>query len=401
MSLGKSILVVGFNSRPIAKSLYRCGFVPYAVDFFGDLDLSQVTAEFAAVAPFLVQTPQRTFQDIMLDLASEMVDRHPLIEGCFLGSGFDDRPDLVEKLSAKIPLFGTDAKGIRTCRDFEGIRIIATEAGFRIPKSIRITDFTAMAKISLPYVITPKHSSGGLSKRLIQSALDLQQQVRTLKEAQNDLIAEEFIAGYPMSCTFIKTGEVVKILAVNDQIIGEPLCYPPGPFHYCGNVTPSRAPEEITAQARQCCQRFGELLPVQGMNGIDFVGTPAGIYFMEVNPRIPGSLAPIENSLDRPLLDVIFRPPSEVGRLKFMPKYSAVKYILYAPQAIPAFAQKSLRDQCYICDIPTGEQSIEKGEPICTVLTRGRTFIETLERSEQISLDIYRRLFKKKVRAAA
>ena len=34
-----SILVIGFNTRPIVYSLKRAGYHVYAVDFFGDLDL--------------------------------------------------------------------------------------------------------------------------------------------------------------------------------------------------------------------------------------------------------------------------------------------------------------------------------------------------------------------------
>ena len=35
----KSVLLVGFNTRPLAYSLNKAGYEVYAVDFFGDLDL--------------------------------------------------------------------------------------------------------------------------------------------------------------------------------------------------------------------------------------------------------------------------------------------------------------------------------------------------------------------------
>jgi predicted ATP-grasp superfamily ATP-dependent carboligase len=405
--LGKSLLVVGFNSRPIAKSLYRSGFVPYAVDFFGDLDLPLVTAEYAVVAPILAKQldmksgSQRSFQEIMVELASAMVEKHPHIKGCFLGSGFDDHPELVEQINSIVPIIGTNAKGIRVSRDFECIRQIATKAGFQIPKTIRVSDSRSMKDLSTPYVLTPTHSSGGLSKRLIQSPLDFQTQAGALSATWRDLIAEEYVAGHPMSCTFIKTGELVKILAINDQVIGESLCHPPGPFYYCGNVTPTRAPENIIKNAQVCCQKLAELLPVQGMNGFDFVGTPNGIYFMEVNPRIPGSLAPIENALDRCILDAVFLPASKLEHIKIHPKYTGIKYILYAPQNIPTEAQKVLRQEKDISDIPSGESIIAKGDPICTVLTRGKMTMETLGRTRQISREIYSKLLKKSVKAVA
>ena len=35
----KTVLIVGFNTRPLAYSLKNSGYKVYAVDFFGDLDL--------------------------------------------------------------------------------------------------------------------------------------------------------------------------------------------------------------------------------------------------------------------------------------------------------------------------------------------------------------------------
>ena len=34
-----SILIIGFNTRPLVYSLYQAGYDVFAVDFFGDLDL--------------------------------------------------------------------------------------------------------------------------------------------------------------------------------------------------------------------------------------------------------------------------------------------------------------------------------------------------------------------------
>ncbi|MFW9831702.1 MAG: hypothetical protein ACFFD8_08005, partial [Candidatus Thorarchaeota archaeon] len=45
----QSILVVGFNVRPLARSAKKAGYRVLAVDFWGDHDLSQWTDEQIAI----------------------------------------------------------------------------------------------------------------------------------------------------------------------------------------------------------------------------------------------------------------------------------------------------------------------------------------------------------------
>ena len=44
-----SVLVVGFNIRPIAYSLSKAGYLVYAVDFFGDVDFYPYIEDFIIV----------------------------------------------------------------------------------------------------------------------------------------------------------------------------------------------------------------------------------------------------------------------------------------------------------------------------------------------------------------
>ncbi len=49
VSNSNSILVVGFNTRPLVYSLKKAGYDVFAVDFFGDLDLFPYVKDYIIV----------------------------------------------------------------------------------------------------------------------------------------------------------------------------------------------------------------------------------------------------------------------------------------------------------------------------------------------------------------
>jgi len=394
----ETVLVVGFNSRPLAKSLTQSGIAVYAVDFFGDWDLSPVTVDYLAANAVLAQNGERgeavpgRFQEIMVDLAKQIVDRYPAIELCIMGSGFDDYFDLVDEINHVVPVIGNTQDTLRVLRNEATMSTAATEAGFRIPPSMPVSILDAANDVRTPCVLSPDYSSGGLTKILIQNPDELDAQIKALGPERNRFTVEDFIPGRPMSCTFI-AGGVNKIIAINDQLIGEDGCYPQGPLYYCGNVTPSGASPAVIEQARQCCQRLIDSLPIRGMNGIDFVAGKDGLYFMELNPRVPGSLEPIELSLKQPILADIFLESSELESREYTSQRAAAKYVLYAPREVSPSAQHLLRTMAWVEDIPAGESSIHIGEPICTAFATGETPDQARGKGSQLTKEIYEALF--------
>ena len=372
----------------------------YAVDFFGDWDLPQVTMDFRAVANknpehgrVKNEKPMR-FQEIMVKLARELVDQYADIEVYIMGSGFDDDPRFVDEINSFIPVIGNTSDALGVLRDNRQINEVAMKAGFQIPMATPATNLVSLQDVPMPCVLTPDYSSGGLSKFLVQNTEDLQANLDAIGPESNIYSVENFIPGRPMSCTFIATGLVNKIVAINDQIIGDMDCYAPA-FYYCGNVTPSGAPPEILEEALRCCQTLIDELPVRGMNGIDFVAGEKGLFFMELNPRVTGSLGPIELALRGPVLADIFLESEDLFKKVYVPVRAASKHVLYAPREISPAAQRLLRTAAWVEDIPLGETMIQIGEPICTVLATEKTPIAAREKGTKLTGDVYEVLLSK------
>jgi predicted ATP-grasp superfamily ATP-dependent carboligase len=108
---GEAVLIAAFSARALAASARRAGFLPLAVDCFGDLD----TSEFAVASrclPARVQTGfvAKSLLAALESLAAE-APRPPI--GLVLGSGFECNPRLVARLGERYRLIGNTPETIK------------------------------------------------------------------------------------------------------------------------------------------------------------------------------------------------------------------------------------------------------------------------------------------------
>ena len=89
----KSVLVVGFNTRPLTYSLKKVGYDVYAVDFFGDQDLyPNVKDSFILTKELGVDydTIKDKYSKLLANFAIKMLRKYPEIENLIIGRGLDD-----------------------------------------------------------------------------------------------------------------------------------------------------------------------------------------------------------------------------------------------------------------------------------------------------------------------
>jgi predicted ATP-grasp superfamily ATP-dependent carboligase len=145
----EAVLIAAFSARALAASARRAGFLPLAVDCFGDLD----TSEHAVASRCLPARVQTGFIAKSLFAALEaLVDEAPRPPiGLVLGSGFECNPRLVSRLGERYRLIGNSPAVIERTKSPD-------------------TFFSTLDRLGIPHPETrlapPPETGGWLMKRI-------------------------------------------------------------------------------------------------------------------------------------------------------------------------------------------------------------------------------------------
>ncbi len=172
----------------------------------------------------------------------------------------------------------------------------AMRMGMNLPKTItcRVTDsmdqiLTAIKnKLGFPAIVKPAKGTScqGLSiVRTEEQVLAAIEKIKT-QALGDDLIVQEFIPGTPVSVSLICTGREALPISLNLQDVT--LAVPYGESCYNGGIVPfeHQRRDEAFSVAKRLVESFGNL---KGYVGVDLVLSKAGIFVLEVNPRLTTS----------------------------------------------------------------------------------------------------------------
>ncbi|MFZ3168935.1 MAG: ATP-grasp domain-containing protein [Candidatus Methanoperedens sp.] len=346
----KKVLMIGNSVRNIACSAKKAGYIVYALDRFGDVDMQKC----ANKAQLLGNKSMNELQDVVESFGD--------VDAIILGSGF-------ETLNLKNTLNNTPK--------------IAEEAAdkLKLPEKLNslgiphpITEPIDKADgLDFPLMIKPREGSGGMRNVIVRNEAEINN-FRD-KFDSHDFIAQEFIEGVPCSASLISTGDDTVVVALNEQLIGIPWLTRV-PFAYCGNITPfhTKFKEEMMQYAKQIAIEF----KLRGSNGVDFMMTDKGIQVLEINPRFQGSLDTVELSTGLNIFDAHVRSfEGELPQLRESGCFAA-KTIIFAEKEL--VITKEISDILIKCmsdgkavDIPQTDLTIHPDEPVTTLLATART----------------------------
>ena len=392
----KSVLVVGFNTRPLAYSLNQAGYEVYAVDFFGDLDLYPNVKDSIIVMNRL-QTDysllKDKYSDFLADFTIELLKKHPDVSFLLIGSGLDDAYKGRESISNELKNSNTlsvdnNLETIIKARDIESIYKFLKSIGYEVPISYSYDKFKSNhLEMEYPYIFKKKRGAGGTSVFKIENEEKLKFQIKKLEIYgfdPSDWLIQEYIEGLPISCTVISNGIECKVISINRQIIGLDYLNPPNEFIYCGNIVPADLPEEDERLISEISLCITKELGLKGINGFDFVLRKEFPYLMEINPRIPGSIRASESVLDLNLLDLHIQSffsekwPDISNLLESVKtKGFATKLVMFAPKEIDEEKIVKINNLKFIHDKSEPKKKIHTSEPICTILFKGSDFSES------------------------
>lgn len=370
----EKILAIGYSVRHIVCSGSRAGYEMYAADAFGDVDTRRCAKKYISLNPLQLQADVRLLEGEINKM-----------DGIIIGSGFEradfgflkveDRRKILGNAPEKTKEVSNKAWLASRLDDF-GIVHPLTYTGREIAEG----EEEKAKHLHYPVVAKPAYGGGGTANFFCNNENALIQCAKQLPE----FLFQEYIKGKHASVSTISTKKEAISISLNEQLIGLDSLYAPGPFVYCGNVSPF-----VTKFSEQVCEIAEEIameLGLVGSNGVDFVITDDGPFVIEVNPRFQGTLDTVELSTGLNLVHASMkavRADLLVERLKAK-KYAA-KAIAFAKQEGVVMGNL---DTSGIVDIPEKGRIIKSGEPIATGIgigdSRAEAFAEAMKNVARI-----------------
>lgn len=135
-----TVMVVGFNIRPVACLCKQLCFHVIAVDYWGDLDIRHCADILYSVlwqkrGEQVASKMNKPCSESLVELAEKAAENIDKIDFILVGSGLDDRPDLWARLQRIAPVLGNPPERLKEIRNLEKLFDIAEKEGIKIPEN--------------------------------------------------------------------------------------------------------------------------------------------------------------------------------------------------------------------------------------------------------------------------
>ncbi|MFV0367170.1 MAG: ATP-grasp domain-containing protein [Hyphomicrobiaceae bacterium] len=342
-----TVLIAAFSGRALAASARRAGYAPLVVDAFGDLD----TAALAHGYEVLPDAMQHGFHAKTLlqalERLAESAPRPP--QGLILGAGFEENPELVERLAEHFTVLGCAADTIRAAKDPVRFFALLDEVGIVHPETR-----------DKP----PVDARGWLSKRIGASGGVHIARCRAQARVGAHRYVQREQQGLPLSMTGIVSPKGAAFAFAQPWV--SPM--PRRPFRYGGLAGSIDLDADLEARLIEIGLDVARHLELKGLVSFDLMvneGTPS---LLEVNPR-PGASIDVFDD-DRGTLFKAHiaaaegEDPTPILSASWAPKPSAAAYLYAdsAPIVVPDIAWPE-----WASDRAVPGTSISRYRPLATV----------------------------------
>lgn len=385
----ESLLVVGFNARPIAAQAKKCGFRVFAVDYWGDVDIYMWVDDVVVIREHA--EPHADFAEAAVQLSQRIAQKYG-IDGVLIGSGLDDRWDCLEKIQDIAPIIGNTPSKVRRARNkVELYKALKRKMGINVPETIAVEDcreaIVAARDLGFPVVVRREAGGGGLGVHLARDEDDVKRLFHYLCKGACRIIVQEYVIGEDVSASVLCDGEKAVTLTVNRQLIGVPWLGGKE-FIYCGNVVPHEL-EEVCRVTGKVAEEICKFLGLVGSNGVDFVLREGEPVFIEVNPRFQGTIECVSMVTGMNIVEKHIEACHGVLPEKVTVKEFAAKGIVYAKEKSVVPDLKGL--PC-LYDITKPGEIVDAGRPICSIQLTASTPEHCIRRLRELAEVVYGKL---------
>ena len=349
------LLIVGASARAAAESAVRAGFIPLAVDQFGDEDLRRI-ADLRTCDHFPEQIPAR---------AAELPPA-----GVVLTGAMENHPTIIKKLTNDRRLYGCPLKVLAAVRNPLGVQSALDRADLPTVATSR-----CMPTITpgVRWLKKPLRGSSGAGICLHTDS--------NSESGEDSFYYQKLLYGPSQSGFFLASPKTTTLLGVTEQWIGTPWLNA-RPFGYAGSLGPLR----LDPGARNIWERIGTALSQScgliGFFGVDAIIQNGVICAVEVNPRFTASAEILDIAGNGQIMrhhvaacqgenvEILACPPS--GALHAKSIYFASQDIRI-PLDLEILSWSTSGDNVTIrlADIPAPGKWIRKGQPVATLLATG------------------------------
>ena len=269
---GETILIAAFSGRAIAQSARRAGYLPLVVDAFGDLDTREAANAFQVV-PDAMRTGFRA-KPVLAALDALVASALSPPIGLVLGSGFEDKPRLIDVLDRRYKILGCGAETVRQCKDPRILFPLLDELGIAHPET---------------RLHPPDDPVGWITKRIGGSGGRHIRFCTPESRAKPRRYFQLCIGGTQISVSAVVADGIAT--DVTRQWCSHA---PRLPFRYSGAVTVPCENAPTYAQMLSAVDQLSRGLQLKGLVSFDFIVTDDAAYLLEINPRPGASLDVID-----------------------------------------------------------------------------------------------------------
>lgn len=355
-----TVLIAALSGRGLAASARRAGFAPLVADAFGDNDTADLSAQACCVTD-AARIGFRTKPTLSaLTHLGHKAARPPI--GLVLGSGFEDRPKLIDVLSRRYRLLGNDAATVARAKDPAAIGALLDALDIPHPETT---------------LTLPAQKDDWLSKRIggsggthVVPASGAEPSPRRYYQRRLD--------GTPHSALVLASAEGTRLIGLSRQWATG--CNP-RPYRYGGAVGPVQPAPAVAAAMRTATEKLCAALGLVGLVSFDFLLVGDTPYLLEINPR-PSATLDIFDDAAGTLFKAHVAACTGGGLMAPpIPREIRAAAVLYADQGPLHVANPTWPS--WTADRPMPGSRIPRYRPIATVFAHGATPEETLESCRQ------------------
>lgn len=358
------VLILGFSARAAAFSAIRAGLRPRCLDYFADADL-------------IAACPAQAIYPNQADDELERLAASPTAPFWLYTGPFENRPDLIDRLSRSSRLLGNGAEALRAVRNPWNVAAVLNRHGLAAPRLARIADGPPDDG---SWLVKPLASGGGLGVRFWDGELS---------ETSTSYYLQEFINGPTLSALYVAAKGAARLLGIARQEQGAA----GAPFLYRGSVGPWPVADSVAKRLARIGDVLADEFGLVGLFGVDFILADDEPWPVEVNPRYTASVEVLELAAGRAFLADHLRAclAGDLPEGSLIASSSVVgKRVVYASRPIkfPDISIPQFKPDVFevppIADVPRPGAMIGPGEPVMTILAKGRNVEECLARLDRL-----------------